>query len=207
VGGNSRKIDLSLSSFGNYIMVKTNEKKKPFIGFVNDKRSSTIDCEDTVSVLWMYRKEDVAKNELRRLETVTPLLTLNKELFFSHHQDTVPVQSVFDKLKVREEFICDDRRGSPPRMYRVLAQDEMLCRFMYNHMDRTVSDLRRDNIPASPSTPSSSSGKRSGAIMPPSPATVDRKRKRSGAASSQAAAGMHNALSRYLGKEVLSPRI
>jgi hypothetical protein len=175
-------------------MVKTKERKKPFIGFVNDKRSSTIDCEDTVSVLWMYRKEDVARNELRRLETVTPLLTLNKEIFFSHHEDTVPVQAVFDKVNIREEFCFNDRRGSRPRVHRVLAEDEMLCRFMYDHMKSTVSDLRRDHIPASPSSSSSSDGKRH-AIIPPSPATVDKKRKRSDPTDSPAAAGVRSTLS------------
>jgi hypothetical protein len=166
-------------------MVKTNERKKPFIGYVNDKRSSTINCEDSVKVLWMYRKEDVSKSELRRLEAVTHLLTLNKEIFFSDHQDTVPVQAIFDKLKVREEP-SDERRGL--RMYRVLANEEMLCRFMYNHTDRTVSELRRDHFPGHSSSPASSGGKRSAAIMPPSP--VDRKRKRSDPASSKAAEGI-----------------
>jgi hypothetical protein len=159
-------------------MLKTTESKKPFIGYVNDKRSCSIDSEDSVSVLWMYRKENIEKGEIRRLEKITQLLSGNKELFFSHYQDQAPVQSVFDKLKVRDEY-ADDDCGS--HVNRVLAKDEMLCRFLYNHKEHTVSFRRRESFPSS-SPQSSRSRKRSRGTLPaspPSPAcAVETKRKR-----------------------------
>ena len=129
-------------------MVKAENSAEPYIGFVNDTRSSRIADQDFVDVFWMYRKSDVDNVELKRQEKKTPLLSSEQEIFFSHHQDRAPVQSVFQQTSVRIE-IAEERRESRTGKYtRPLEDGQMVCRFLYDYINKKFSVLKREDIPS-----------------------------------------------------------
>jgi hypothetical protein len=131
--------------FGDFIMVKAENSAEPYIGFVNDTRTRRIPDDDYVDVFWMYRKFDIDKSEVKRQEKKTPLLSAEQEFFFSNHQDRAPVQSVFQRLSVRTEFVeCTRESGTNARE---LEEGQMLCRFMYDSLNSKISWLKRDDIP------------------------------------------------------------
>ena len=147
--------------FGDFIMIKAEDSAKPFIAYVNDTRTCRISDDDYVDVLWIYRKDDVNKPELRRLEKKTSLLSSDREIFLSLHQDRAPVQSVFQSVRVRIEF-SEERRGSQPFNVEGLQSGELLCRFLYDVWNQKLSALKREDLPPPPSSNQNSLDRKAG---------------------------------------------